>query len=147
MLQSQSNLRARYAPATSGSHACGAIPRTLIYRIAISEHPRTSDAPACTRLVIALIFGPVVLASYTPLAHVPARPLRRGFQAFATHMARFMRCTARSKTARCWTADIVRGARRLARHPQGVIGVRGTGQRTGVSFAEVRTYGVRRFER
>lgn len=118
MLQSQSNPRARHAPATSDSRACASVPRRLIYRIAISGRRRTPYAPGCTRLVIALIFDPGVLASYTPLADAPARPLRRGFQAFATHMARFMRCTAHSKTARCWTADIVRGARRLARHPQ-----------------------------
>jgi hypothetical protein len=48
----------------------------------------------CTRLVIALISGPDVLASHTPLADGPVGLLRRGLHAFATHMARFMHCSA-----------------------------------------------------
>jgi hypothetical protein len=82
---------------------------------------RTCDARRCTRLVIALIFDTGILASYTPLADAPARPLRRDFQAFASDMARFMHFTdAPSLGAARWV-DIVHGARRLARHPTRVF--------------------------
>lgn len=87
----------RRYPKASVSAPCSASPAAAIFRIAIIGRERTRPAPNCTRLVIALIFCPLDLASYTPLADIPASQLRQGFAASATDVARFMRCQARRR--------------------------------------------------
>ena len=62
----------RSIPTSRDPHRCG---------VAIFGRRRTPCAPHCTGLVIVPIFAGRVLASYTPLADLPAGPLLRAFAA------------------------------------------------------------------